>query len=98
MKYFRRYAAAALAIISITVITAGMFAVSESARRISLGETQSVMVCGDEARIAQPAEVTDIEPLLNEAIEYFENAKNRIMQLLHGAVSGYRQTFDVLET
>lgn len=69
MKYFRRYIATALVIISITVISAGMFAVSESARRISLGETQSVLVCGEEARITQPAEVTDIEPLLQKIID-----------------------------
>ena len=81
MKYFRRYIFFALAILSAVTVAAGVFAVNESARRVSLGETQNVVVYGD-AKINEPAEVTDIEPVIKRAIEYLEKAKNGLQEFL----------------
>jgi len=63
MKYFRRYAVAALLCLSITVVAAGIVAADESAKRISLGQVQNVVAWGDDAKISQPADVTDVEEL-----------------------------------
>ena len=81
MKYLRRYFLFALAILSVVTVAAGVFAVNESARRVSLGETQSVIVYGD-AHINEPADVTDIEPVIKRAIGYLENAKNGLQEFL----------------
>lgn len=86
MKYFRRYVAVALVCVSVTLIAAGVFAVNESARRISLGETQRVIVYGEQARVYEPAEVTDIEPQIKTVIETVVETKDRILQFLQDAV------------
>ena len=86
MKMMRRYFLTAVAVLSVSFAAAGMAAVNESARRISLGERQSVVVWGDEARIADPAEVTDIKAQFGELIDISAKIKNRIMQILHDAV------------
>lgn len=57
MKYWRRYFLAATAVVSVSFAAAGIAAVDESARRISLGERQSVVAWGDEAVIREPARV-----------------------------------------
>lgn len=64
MRYFRRYAVAALAFVSITAVAAGIVAADESAKRISLGQVQEVVVWGEDAKITDPAAVTDVEKLL----------------------------------
>ncbi len=48
---------AATAVVSVSFAAAGIAAVDESARRISLGERQSVVAWGDEAVIREPARV-----------------------------------------
>lgn len=57
MKYWRRYVLAATAVVSVTFAAAGIVAVDESARRISLGETQRVIAWGNEAAVREPAMV-----------------------------------------
>ncbi len=86
MRYLRRYAAVAIFCVALTVIASGMIAADESARRISLGEPQRVVVFGENARVNEPAEVTDIKPAVTAIIEYIEETKNRILQLLQNAV------------
>ena len=81
MKFFRMYIITALAVVSITSVSAGIVAVDESAKRISLGETQSVCVYGREAKVHQPADVTDLEP-------YFIKVRDFI-----GELGGMRNIF-----
>ena len=81
MKYLRRYFLLALALVSAATVAAGVFAVNESARRVSLGEPQRVVVYGD-AKVNEPAEITDIEPAIKRAIGYLENAKNGLQNFL----------------
>ncbi len=57
MKYWRRYILAATAVVSLTFAAAGIVAVDECARRISLGERQNVVAFGGEAVIREPARV-----------------------------------------
>ena len=64
MKCFRRYAVTALLCVSITAVAAGIAAADESAKRISLGRVQEVVVWGENAKITDPADVTDVEKLL----------------------------------
>ena len=71
MKYFRRYIAVALLLTSVTVIAAGIVAVDESAKRISLGQVQEVVVRGKNASVIQPASVTDIEPMIDIVLNIF---------------------------
>lgn len=73
MKYFRRYITVALLIVSITAVTAGIVAVDESAKRISLGQEQAVVVRGKNASVIQPASVTDIEPILKKITAVFRS-------------------------
>lgn len=68
MKYFRRYITVALLLVSITAVAAGIVAVDESAKRISLGQVQEVVVRGKEASVIQPASVTDIEPMIDNVL------------------------------
>lgn len=75
MKYFRRYAVAAFLIISITAVAAGIAAVDESAKRISLGQVQEVVVRGEEASVIQPASVTDIEPMIDIILNIFVSSE-----------------------
>ena len=86
MKYFRRYITVALLIVSITAVTAGIVAVDESAKRISLGEPQQVVVCGEEAKVYQPARVTDIGEPIEEMLTLITETKNRILQSMQNAV------------
>lgn len=86
MKFWRRYFLLATAVVSITFTAAGIVAVDENARRISMGETQIVVVCGTQARVNGPAEVTDIEPQIKELIRIATETKNRIVHFLHNAV------------
>ncbi len=86
MKYLRRYAFAAIFCMSITFIAAGIFAADESAKRISLGEPQQVVVCGEEAQVYQPARVTDIRPTLEEMMLMISETKDRILQSVQNAV------------
>ncbi len=65
MKYFRRYAVVVLMIFSITAVAAGIVAADESAKRISLGQTQSVVVWGRNARVYQPASITYAEEIFD---------------------------------
>lgn len=81
MKYLRRYYLFAVAVLSAATVTAGIFAVNESARRVSLGETQSVVVYGN-AKINEPADVTDIEPSIKRVYEYVINAKEDLIELV----------------
>ncbi|MBR2869483.1 MAG: hypothetical protein IKB88_10550 [Clostridia bacterium] len=74
MKFFRMYIITALAVVSITSVAAGIVAVDESAKRISLGETQSVCAYGRDVKVHQPADVTDLEP-------YFMKARDFIIEL-----------------
>lgn len=76
MKFWRRYFLVATAVVSITFAAAGIVAVDESARRISMGQPQSVVVCGTQARVNGPAEVTDIEPRLERYMRLFLRAKD----------------------
>ncbi len=71
MKYFRRYAVAALLCMSVTFVAAGIVAADESAKRISLGQAQAVVVWGRDAKISQPAEVTDVEELFYKLSNIF---------------------------
>jgi hypothetical protein len=75
MKYFRRYAVAAFLIIGITAVAAGIVAVDESAKRISLGQVQGVVVRGKNASVIQPASVTDIEPMLDIVLNIFVSSE-----------------------
>ncbi|MBR6784900.1 MAG: hypothetical protein IKM25_01460 [Clostridia bacterium] len=81
MKYMRRYFLFAVAVLSAVTVTAGIFAVNESARRVSLGETQKVIVYGN-AKINEPADVTDIEPSIKKVYEYVINAKEDLIELV----------------
>lgn len=81
MKYMRRYFLFAVAVLSAVTVTAGIFAVNESARRVSLGETQKVVVYGN-AKINEPADVTDIEPSIKKVYEYVINAKEDLIELV----------------
>ena len=74
MKFFRMYIITALTVVSITSVAAGIVAVDESAKRISLGETQNVCVYGREAKVHQPADVTDLEP-------YFMKVRDFVREL-----------------
>ncbi len=65
MKYFRRYAVVVLMILGVTAVAAGIVAADESAKRISLGQTQSVVVWGSDAGVYQPASVTDAEEIFD---------------------------------
>lgn len=86
MKYLRRYAFVAIFCMSITFIAAGILAADESAKRISLGETQQVVICGEEAQVNEPAQVTDIRPTLEKIILLISETKNRILQTVQDAV------------
>lgn len=86
MNFWRRYFLLATAVVSVTFTAAGIVAVDENARRISMGQAQSVVVCGTQARVNEPAEVTDIEPQIKELTQILTETKNRIVQLLHNAV------------
>ena len=46
---------------SVTTVAAGIVAVDESAKRISLGQAQEVVVWGEDAKVYQPASVTDLK-------------------------------------
>ena len=61
MKYLKRYAVVALLLMSVTTVAAGIVAVDESAKRISLGQAQEVVVWGEDAKVYQPASVTDLK-------------------------------------
>lgn len=86
MKYLRRYAFAAIFCMSITFVAAGISAADESAKRISLGEPQHVVVFGEEAKVYQPARVTDIGEPIEEMLTLITETKNRILQRLQNAV------------
>lgn len=86
MKYLRRYAFTAIFCMSITFIAAGIFAADESAKRISLGEPQQVVVCGEGAKVYQPARVTDIREPIEEMLTFITETKNRILQSVQNAV------------
>jgi 3-oxoacyl-(acyl-carrier-protein) synthase len=75
VKYFRRYAVAAFLIICVTAVAAGIAAVDESAKRISLGQVQEVVVRGEEASVIQPASVTDIEPMIDIVLNIFVSSE-----------------------
>ncbi len=78
MKFWRRYFLLATAVVSITFTAAGIVAVDENARRISMGQAQSVVVFGTQARVNEPAEVTDIEPQLERYMRLFLRAKDML--------------------
>lgn len=86
MKYLRKYAFAAIFCMSITFIAAGIFAADESAKRISQGEPQQVIVCGEAAQVYEPAQVTDIGPTLEEILLMIGKTKDRILQTVQDAV------------
>ena len=65
----------ATAFVSIAFTAAGVVAVDENARRISKGEIQSVVVYGVQAKVNQPAEVTDIEPQIERYMRLLLRAK-----------------------
>lgn len=69
----------ATALVSITFTAAGIVAVDECARRISLGQTQKVVVYGVQAKVNQPAEVKNIEPQLERFIRLFLRAKDMLI-------------------
>lgn len=75
MKFWRRYFLLATAVVSVTFTAAGIVAVDENARRISMGQPQSVVVCGTQARVNEPAEVTDIEPQIERYMRLLLRAK-----------------------
>lgn len=75
MKYFRRYAVVALLVVSVTAVAAGIVAVDESAKRISLGQAQEVVVRGKNASVNQPASVTDIEPMIDIVLNIFVSSE-----------------------
>lgn len=81
MKYMRRYFLLAATVLSAATVTAGIFAVNESARRVSLGQTQRVVVYGD-AKINGPAEVIDVEPSIKRIYEYVINAKEDLIEIV----------------
>ena len=86
MKYLRIYAFAAIFLMSVTFVAAGISAADESAKRISLGEPQQVVVCGEDALVYRPAQVTDIQPILKEISVIIGETKNRILLILQNAV------------
>lgn len=69
----------ATAFVSIAFTAAGVVAVDENARRISKGEIQSVVVYGVQAKVNQPAEVTDIEPQIERYMRLLLRAKEMFL-------------------
>lgn len=63
MKYLRRYAVVAFLLSGITGVCAGIVAADESAKRISLGQVQEVIVWSENAKVYQPASVTDLKEI-----------------------------------
>lgn len=79
MKFWRRYFLLATAVVSVTFTAAGVVAVDENARRISMGQAQSVVVCGTQARVNEPAEVKDIEPQIERYMRLLLRAKEMFL-------------------